>query len=80
MQSKLSSFIEATINMLLGILIGVLTQLLIFPFFNIEVSIKDNFGMAILFALLGLVRSYIVRRWFNTRIKKIAKGLTNYIE
>lgn len=79
MQTKLGSFIEATLNMILGILIGVLCQLLVFPFFDIVVPLSSNFMMAVLFAILGLIRSYVVRRWFNLYIIRTANKLADKI-
>lgn len=70
MQSKFQSLIESFINILIGYLTALLSQLLIFPLFNINIPIQDNLLIGLYFTLISLVRSYIIRRYFNKRVKK----------
>ena len=65
MQSKKMSTIEAVANVLIGYLIALASQLLIFPLFGIHVTLADNVLIGVLFAIVSLVRSYILRRIFN---------------
>jgi membrane protein implicated in regulation of membrane protease activity len=39
------------------------------------VSAGQNFGIIFLFTILSVVRSYLVRRYFNQRLKKLAQSL-----
>ena len=70
MQSKFQSLIESFINILIGYLTALLSQLLIFPLFNINIPIQDNLLIGLYFTLISLIRSYIIRRYFNKRVKK----------
>ena len=65
MQTKLQSFTEAVANVVVGYVVGLIAQLLVFHFYNIPVSFKQNFEMSIIFTVISLVRSYFLRRFFN---------------
>lgn len=67
MQSKLQSLIESVINILIGYFVALLSQLLIFPMFDINVPIKDNLLIGLYFTIISLIRSYLVRRYFNKK-------------
>ena len=68
-QSKLESLIESIINTSLGFLVALITQILIYPIFDIEVSFEYQTLLALIFTSVSLVRGYIVRRYFNTYFK-----------
>lgn len=71
-QTKLESLAEVLINIAIGWVIGLLTQLLIFPVYNIHVSFSDQFWISVVFTVVSIIRSYIIRRWFNAGIHKVA--------
>ena len=68
MQTKYQSLIESLTNILIGYLTALLSQLLIFPLFNIYVTFQDNLLIGLYFTIISLIRSYLVRRYFNKRI------------
>ena len=68
MQSKLQSLIESLTNILIGYLTALLSQVLIFPLFDIYVSLQDNLLIGLYFTIISLLRSYSVRRYFNKRV------------
>ncbi len=65
MQTKKQSFMESLINILIWYIIAIISQLLIFPIFNINVSINENLLIGLYFTTISLIRSYILRRLFN---------------
>ena len=67
MQSKKHSLIESVSNVLIGYLVALFSQLLIFPFFDIDVSLSDNLLIGLWFTLISIVRSYTLRRFFNRK-------------
>lgn len=69
MQTKLQSFIESLINILIGYLTALASQLVIFPIFDINIPIQDNLLIGLYFTGISLVRSYVLRRYFNKRGK-----------
>lgn len=70
MQTRLQSLIEAWMNVLVGIGVALLTQIIVFPLFGIHASFGQNLGLTIVFTAVSLVRSYLLRRWFNYRHAK----------
>ena len=68
MQSKFQSFIESLTNILIGYFTALGSQLLIFPLFNINIAIQDNLLIGLYFTLISLVRSYVLRRYFNKKV------------
>ena len=67
MQTKKQSFIESCVNVGLGWASGVLSQIILFPFFGIAIPVSQNMILAAWFTFISLIRSYIVRRWFNKK-------------
>ena len=76
-QTKTSSFIEAWINVGIGFSINYIANLLIFPLFDMHISLTDNLLMGGIYTLISVVRSYAIRRWFNARIHRAAMRLSN---
>ncbi|NOS87123.1 MAG: hypothetical protein HOP34_01050 [Methylococcaceae bacterium] len=74
-QSRLASFIEALANALLGYFVALASQLVLFPFFDIHIPISTNLWIGAWFTLISIVRSYILRRWFNARLHRIAEQM-----
>ena len=68
MQTKYQSLIESLTNILIGYLTALLSQVLIFPLFDIYVTFQDNLLIGLYFTIISLLRSYLVRRYFNKRI------------
>jgi len=71
-QTKLGSLCEAIINIVIGFLIGLASQILVFPIVGIEASIGTNLEIAAYFTAISLIRSYIIRRHFNDKLKHAA--------
>lgn len=65
MQTRLSSFVEAWFNVAIGYLVAVAANAIVLPAFGYDVSLGDAFGIAVVFTLISLARSYVLRRVFN---------------
>lgn len=74
-QSKLSSLMEAVMNTAIGYLVAIASQLAIFPLFGVHVPFTTNLLMGLWFTAISLVRSYVIRRWFNARLKDAARRM-----
>jgi len=74
-QTRIGSLIESLINILIGYGVALISQICIFPMFGIHVSIGTNLWIGAWFTLISLVRSYIIRRWFNARLHLAAQAL-----
>lgn len=75
-QSKLGSLIESLANIVIGYVVAILSQILIFPLVGIHVPLSTNLMIGVYFTAISLVRSYALRRWFNARIRSASMALT----
>jgi len=73
-QSKLGSLYESAINIVIGAVVALLSQLIVFPMFGIDVPLSANIGIMMWFTLISVIRSYVVRRWFNDRLRRVKGG------
>ena len=64
-QSKKHSLIESIANVVVGLVISFLIQLIIYPALNIKVSINQNLFITMVFFLASFFRGYVIRRIFN---------------
>lgn len=69
MQSRRWSLIEAVANVLVGLGVSLVSQLVIFHLYGVELSLAQNLKIVLWFTLISIVRSYLLRRIFN-RIRK----------
>ena len=64
-QSRLGSMIEACANVVIGYGINFAANLLVLPLFGLPVTAAEAAGIGVVFTLISLVRSYVLRRAFN---------------
>lgn len=65
-QTKLGSFAEAWANIAVGFTINYVANLVILPLFGFtSLTPGKNFLIGVLYTVISLVRSYVLRRWFN---------------
>jgi len=69
MQSKKDSHIEITLNQVVGIIGGWLIVMFLFPLFNHLEQFYVATISSVLFFIWSYLRSYIIRRFFNGRLK-----------
>ena len=60
------SFVEAIANVGVGYILAVLTQVIVFPLFDIRTSLSDSLIIGMFFTAVSIVRSYALRRLFET--------------
>ena len=64
-QSRRMSLIEAVTNVIVGYGLAVITQIVVFPRFGLDVSIGENLALGAVFVGISLLRSYALRRLFE---------------
>jgi membrane protein implicated in regulation of membrane protease activity len=74
-QTRLSSLIEATVNTAIGFVVALVSQFLLFPLVGIHVSMAVQLELVTYFTIVSVVRSYVLRRWFNARLKAAAQRI-----
>lgn len=71
-QSRLHSFVESVVNVIIGYSINVVANIYVLPLFGFYPSIAEAMGMGVIFTFISIARSYILRRLFNHHtIKKL---------
>ena len=70
MQTKLGSLIESITNVLIGFIVALVSQLVIFPIYDIQISMSENLAISAWFTLISIARSYFLRRVFNRLVNK----------
>jgi uncharacterized membrane protein (DUF485 family) len=79
-QSRKESLIEACINVGIGFCVSFMVQIITFPVFGIHVSMGTHIGVITVFTITSILRSYVIRRWFNNRLHRLAQQLAGEIE
>lgn len=64
-QSKKWSLVETIFGVIIGFIVALLIQLVIFPLFGITTSFGENFTIAGIFTIASIIRGYSVRRFFS---------------
>ena len=64
-QSKIQSLVESVITVGSGLIVAVIIQLLIFPLYNIEITLFENIQLATIFTVSSIIRIYFIRRCFS---------------
>ena len=65
-QSRLMSPVESVANVSVGLLVATATQLVVFPILGLQASLGQNLKLALVFTGVSIVRSYVLRRVFET--------------
>ncbi|MBK8773016.1 MAG: hypothetical protein IPM06_21650 [Rhizobiales bacterium] len=75
-QTRLGSFIESWVNVLIGFGINFVANLLILPAFGFtSLTVATNVYIGLIYTAVSVVRSYAIRRWFNARLHAAAMKL-----
>ena len=69
MQTRKQSLIESISNIGIGYIVAVASQVVIFPLVGVTASFSQNIKIGVYFTIISLVRSYVIRRYFNRRSK-----------
>ena len=70
-QSRIMSLIEAAANVVVGYVLAITTQILVFPWFGIEAALGEHLAIGLVFVGVSLARGYLLRRLFE-RLRFVA--------
>jgi len=59
------SAVESCANVAVGYGVAVTAQVIVFPWFGIHVGMRENLGIGVVFTVVSLLRSFVIRRLFN---------------
>jgi membrane protein CcdC involved in cytochrome C biogenesis len=72
-QSRLMSLVESLANVLVGYGVAVATQMVVFPLFGLAVTVFENLLIGLIFTVVSIMRSYMLRRSFEAlRVRQSA--------
>ena len=78
MQSRLDSFIEAWLNVLIGFGVSVLANFVIFPLVGIGASTTQIIAVGVFMTFVSVARSYLVRRWANKYLSQVRAKMVEF--
>jgi len=64
-QSRTMSLVEAATNILVGYVLAIATQIVVFPWFGIATGLAEHLTIGLAFVGVSLVRGYLLRRLFE---------------
>ena len=70
MQSRLASLIESLTNVAIGMVVSFFGQIVVSHWYNLPLNVTQNMQIVLFFTVLSVLRSYVLRRVFNRRIKR----------
>lgn len=65
MQSRIQSLLEAWANTIIGYVINLGVQLVVYPFYGATFTFGENIQIGLIFMVVSIIRSYGLRRAFN---------------
>ena len=78
-QTRICSLIEACINVLIGFGINFCANMLILPLIGFHITAGQNLFIGVLYTIISVARSYVIRRWFNARLHHAAHTLAGRV-
>ena len=64
-QSRAMSLAESVANVVVGYVLAIATQIVVFPWFGIEAAFAEHLAIGLAFVLVSLARGYLLRRLFE---------------
>jgi hypothetical protein len=64
-QTRTMSMVEAAANVVVGYVLAIATQIVLFPWFGIEKGLAEHMTIGLLFVGVSLARGYLLRRLFE---------------
>ena len=64
-QSRTHSIVETETNILVGYCINFAANLTVLPLFGYHLTVRDNIGIGLIYTVISIIRSYVLRRVFN---------------
>lgn len=72
-QSRRASMVEAYFNIAIGFAINFTANLVFLPLVGVHVTMSENLWLGAIYTSVSVVRSYVIRRWFNGRLRQAAR-------
>jgi hypothetical protein len=79
-QGRLESLIEALTNTAIGFGINLAANMTVLPAMGLPVTLAQGLWIGVIFTVISVARSYVVRRWFQTHLFLLNKRLAARIQ
>jgi len=66
MQTRLMSMVETITNVAIGLIVSFLSQVVIFKYYDIRISLAQNLELTLYFTVVSVIRGFALRRFFNS--------------
>ena len=76
-QSRLGSLIEACIGTAIGFVMSIVLSLIVYPLHGHSFTLLENVSITMIFTIASVIRSYLVRRFFNMHIHRAAQRMAS---
>jgi hypothetical protein len=71
-QSRTMSLVEVATSTLIGFFVSIWANYAVLPLFGFKVKLAESFAITLVFAVISIIRSYLVRRFFAVYLKRFA--------
>ena len=78
-QTRIGSLIEVLFNIAIGFAINWVANIYILPLYGFHITGGQAFSMGLIFTVISVVRSYVIRRYFNARLHAAAAALAGRV-
>ena len=58
--------VETITNVAIGLVVSFLSQVVIFKYCDISITLAQNLELTLYFTVVSIIRSYVLRRFFNS--------------
>lgn len=74
-QTRLESIIETCFNTLIGFFVSYFAWPVAAWYYEIPYNHSQHFGVVLFFTVLSIARGYVIRRWFNAQLHRVAMAI-----
>ncbi|MGX1427005.1 DUF7220 family protein [Bradyrhizobium elkanii] len=71
-QSRLMSLVEVATSSLIGFVVSIFANWAVLPLFGMHPSFHQSFWITLIFMVISIIRSYLVRRFFAVYVQRFA--------
>ncbi len=65
-QTRTMSMVETITNVAIGLVVSFLSQVVVFKYYDIHISLAQNLELTLYFTVVSVIRGFALRRFFNS--------------
>ena len=71
-QTRVMSLVEVATSSLIGFVVSIWANYAVLPLFGFRVKLSESFAITLVFMVISIVRSYLIRRFFAAYVTRFA--------